>query len=153
MRILDTDITCSLARTPAPAYKRPCYTGEMPHRSLITAFVIDVPGDVHADEVAFWSGATGKDLVRLSHPEYHGARLTPTLVLLIQELGEGAPRVHVDIHTDDVDAEVARLTALGATQVDRLPEWAVMRDPAGLPFCVVTGPPGELDAGPAITWP
>jgi hypothetical protein len=125
----------------------------MPHRSLITTIVVDVPGELHAEEVSFWSGATGKDLVRLSHPEYHGARLTPTLVMLVQELGDGAPRVHVDIHTDDVDAEVARLVELGARPVERLEEWAVMRDPAGLPFCVVKAPPGELDAGPAITWP
>jgi len=125
----------------------------MTHRSLVTAIVIDVPAEQHADEVAFWSGATGKDLVRLSHPEYHGARLTPTLVMLVQELGEGQPRVHIDIHTDDIDAEVARVTALGATQVERMDDWAVMRDPAGLPFCVVKAPPGELDNAPAVTWP
>ncbi len=132
---------------------RPCYTGHMAHRSMVTAIVIDVPNEQHADEVAFWSGATGKDLVRLSHPEYHGARLTSTLVMLVQELGEGAPRVHVDIHTDDVDAEVARLQALGATLVERLADWAVMRDPSALPFCVVQAPPGELDGAPAQVWP
>ena len=120
---------------------------------LRSRIVIDVPSEHHADEVAFWTGATGKDFVRLSHPEYHGARLTSTLVLLVQELGEGAPRVHIDIHTDDVDAEVARLTELGASQVDRLTDWVVMRDPAGLPFCVVKAPPGALDDGPAVTWP
>lgn len=125
----------------------------MPHRSLVTAIVIDVPRDDHPDEVAFWSGAVGKDLVRLPYPEYHGARLTSTLVMLVQQLGEGAPRVHIDIHTDDVDAEVARLEALGASRVERLADWAVMRDPAGLPFCVVKAPPGELDEAPAITWP
>ena len=125
----------------------------MPHRSLITAIVIDAPAQQQADEVAFWSGASGKDLAQLSYPEYHGARLTPSLVLLVQELGEGAPRVHLDIHTDDVEAEVARLTALGATAVDRQDNWVVMRDPAGLPFCVVQAPPSELDDGPAITWP
>jgi hypothetical protein len=57
-------------------------------------------------------------MTRLSTPEYHGARLHPTLVMLIQDLGDGAPRVHLDIHTDDVDAEVARLTALGAEVVE-----------------------------------
>lgn len=121
----------------------------MSHRSLITAIVIDAPGDVHADELAFWSGATGKELPELSHAEYHGARLTPTLVLLVQELGDGAPRVHIDIHTDDVDAEVDRLTALGAVEADRKEDWVVMHDPAGLPFCVVKAVPGELD-GPAV---
>ena len=125
----------------------------MAHRSIMTAIVIDVPSDRHADEVAFWSAATGKDLARLSHPEYHGARLTPTLVLLVQELGDGAPRVHVDIHTDDVEAEVERLTALGAATVDRVEDWVVMRDPAGLPFCVVHAPPGTLDGPDVITWP
>jgi Glyoxalase-like domain len=124
----------------------------MSHRSLITAIVIDVPSDRHADEVAFWSGAAGKDLPELSHPEYHGARLTPTLVLLVQELGDGAPRVHVDIHTDDVDAEVTRLTALGAHEVERVDNWVVMRDPAGLPFCVVAAPPGALDGADAVEW-
>jgi hypothetical protein len=125
----------------------------MPHRSLVTAIVIDVPGPQLADEVAFWGGATGHQLAGLSHPEYHGARLTPTLVLLVQELGAGAPRVHIDIHTDDVAAEVARLTALGAESVDRVHDWAVMRDPAGLPFCVVQAPPGELDGTAAADWP
>lgn len=62
---------------------------------------------------------------------------------------EGPPRVHLDVHTDDVDAEVARLEALGASQVERLADWAVLRDPAGLPFCVVHASPGELD-GPAV---
>jgi hypothetical protein len=125
----------------------------MSHRSIVTAIVIDVPGEQHADEVAFWSGATGKDMVRLSYPEFHGARLTPTIVMLVQELGDGAPRVHIDIHTDDVAAEVARVVELGASQVERHEDWAVMRDPAGLVFCVVKAPPGELDDGPAITWP
>lgn len=120
---------------------------------MITTIVMDVPGDAHADEVAFWSAATGAGLRQLSHPEYHGARLTPTLVLLVQELGDGSPRVHVDIHTDDVDAEVARLTALGAGEVERRTDWVVMRDPAGLPFCVVRAQPGELDGPEAAEWP
>lgn len=125
----------------------------MSHRSLITAIVVDVPSEHRADEVAFWSGATGSELRELSHAEYHGARLTPSLVLLVQELGEGAPRVHIDIHTDDVDAEVARLVSLGATEVDRKDDWMVLRDPAGLPFCVVRARPGELDRPEATVWP
>jgi hypothetical protein len=130
-----------------------CYTVGMSHRSLVSAIVIDVPSGQHADEVAFWSGATGNELPQLSHPEYHGARLTPTLVLLVQELGDGAPRVHIDIHTDDVGAEVARLTALGATEIERVDDWVVMRDPAGLPFCVVQAPPDRLDASATVEWP
>jgi hypothetical protein len=56
---------------------------------------------------------------------------------LIQDVGQTAPRVHLDLHTDDVEAEVARLTALGAHEVARFDGWVVCEDPSGLPFCVV----------------
>lgn len=45
----------------------------MSHRSMVTAIVIDVTVEQRPDEVAFWSGATGKDLIRLSYPGYPGA--------------------------------------------------------------------------------
>jgi hypothetical protein len=46
-------------------------------------------------------------------------------------------RVHIDIETDDIVAEVARLTKLGATVVDRLARWVVLEAPTGQRFCVV----------------
>ncbi|HEX4091236.1 MAG TPA: VOC family protein, partial [Trebonia sp.] len=42
------------------------------------------------------------------------------LMLLMQRLESGSPRVHLDIHTDDVDAEVARLERLGAQRVQQV---------------------------------
>jgi hypothetical protein len=45
-------------------------------------------------------------------------------------------RVHIDIETDDVDAEVKRLSALGAKEVERNPTWVVMQAPTGQRFCV-----------------
>ena len=51
--------------------------------------------------------------------------------LLVQRLGNGPSRVHVDLHTDDVGAEVARLEGLGAEVVEVREHWTVMRDPAG----------------------
>jgi len=45
--------------------------------------------------------------------------------------------VHLDIESDDVDAEVARLEALGARQVERVRTWCVMEAPTGQRFCVV----------------
>jgi len=125
----------------------------MPHRSHLATIVIDVPADGVADEVAFWGGASGRPLRELDQPEFHGARLHAELTLLVQEVGEGGPRVHVDIHTDDVAAEVARLTELGAITVEHHDQWTVMRDPAGLPFCVVEAPPGTLDAPGVTEWP
>jgi hypothetical protein len=46
-------------------------------------------------------------------------------------------RVHIDIETDDIPSEVARLAKLGATVVDRLERWVVMQAPTGHRFCVV----------------
>lgn len=52
--------------------------------------------------------------------------------------------IHLDLNTDDREAEVERLTALGATVVETKTEstgpytetWTVMRDPEGNGFCV-----------------
>ena len=46
-------------------------------------------------------------------------------------------RVHIDIETDDIPAEVARLEELGAKVVNRLERWVVMQAPTGQRFCVV----------------
>lgn len=125
----------------------------MPHRSHLCTIVVDVPADLHGATAAFWGAATGKEQRELSYPEFHGARLHESLVLLVQRLGDGAPRVHVDIHTDDVPAEIARLEGLGATVVERHDDWTIMSDPAGLPFCVVRAPDGSLDGLPDVrTW-
>ena len=126
----------------------------MPHRSHLCTIVIDVPSADHAATAAFWGAATGQEQRQLSFPEFHGARLHDSLTLLVQQLGDGGARVHVDIHTDDVPAEIARLEALGATVVDRFPDWTTMSDPAGLPFCVVKAPDGTLDDRDDVrTWP
>ena len=51
---------------------------------------------------------------------------------------EHASRVHLDIETDDLDAEVARLERLGARRIAFVRErWWVMEAPAGHRLCVV----------------
>lgn len=111
----------------------------MPHYSRLCRAVIDVPGDVHDEELAFWQGAIGETLgAAQRYPEYHGALLPgQEFGLLVQRLQDGPPRLHLDIHTDDLDAEVERLERLGATRIRRVERWWIMRDPAGLLFCVV----------------
>jgi hypothetical protein len=46
-------------------------------------------------------------------------------------------RVHIDIETDDIPAEVARLEKLGAKIDKRMERWVIMRAPTGHRFCVV----------------
>ena len=47
------------------------------------------------------------------------------------------PRYHVDVETDDVDAETARLLDLGAVEVDRWLDCHVLRAPGGHLLCVI----------------
>lgn len=126
----------------------------MAHYSSLSKIVIDVPGEEHDRELAFWQAAVGQPLARLDqHPEYHAAGLHgQEFGLLIQRLAEGTGRVHLDIHTDDLAAEVARLERLGAQRVQQAHLWQVMRDPAGLLFCVIPEPPGRLNDDNAQRW-
>jgi Glyoxalase-like domain len=124
------------------------------HYSRIYKIIIDVPSADHDRELAFWQAASGLPLEQVArYPEYHGSELPgQDFALLVQRLGEGPARVHVDIHTDDLEAEVARLERLGARRVERVHHWWVMRDPAGLLFCVLPDPPGTLTDANARRW-
>ena len=125
----------------------------MSHYSRVLKVVIDAPPALHDQELAFWQGALGQELPEIYSAEYHGAFLRGhDLMLLVQRLETGAPRVHLDIHTDDLDAEVSRLERLGAKRVQKVQTWWVMRDPAGLLFCVLPVSPGSLTDENARRW-
>lgn len=112
------------------------------HRILLTTLVIDAPPESRDQTLDFWATALGAEAVATPMPQYHilqGAASSTRMV--VQGLRHGAPGVHIDIHTDDLDAEVERLTRCGATVVeswaDHPGSWVVMRDPSGMEFCVV----------------
>ena len=50
---------------------------------------------------------------------------------------EHESRVHIDIETDDIAAEVARLERLGARVFKKMERWTVMEAPTGQRFCIV----------------
>jgi hypothetical protein len=60
--------------------------------------------------------------------------------------------VHLDIETDDVGAEVARVVALGADVVEEREGYVILRDPGGSLFCVVPVQTGEEFEKHAVTW-
>ena len=126
----------------------------MSHYSRIDKIVIDVPESAHDRELAFWQDATGGATGRSErYPEFHWAQLPgQDIAMLVQRLEDGPGRVHLDIHTDDLDAEVARLEALGAERVRQVHSWWIMRDPAGLLFCVIPEEPGRLNDDNAQRW-
>jgi predicted enzyme related to lactoylglutathione lyase len=127
----------------------------MTHRSRLTALLVDVPKAEHERAVAFWGGALGKDgRTSDAFPEYVVfGEATPGVEFMVQATGDDVPRLHLDIETDDVDAEVARLEALGASEVERINSWVVMKDPAGTVFCVVTIQIKDAFERHATAWP
>jgi predicted enzyme related to lactoylglutathione lyase len=100
--------------------------------------VVDVPRADHERAVAFWSAAVGVEpVVSEKYPEYaQFAHITPEVHLLVQATGDTSSRVHLDFGTPDRDGEVARLEELGGEVLDRTNAWVVMRDPAGVVFCI-----------------
>jgi len=108
------------------------------HRSKLVSALVDVPAASHGREVEFWSGALGREPHDLPEdPDYADfGEVIPGFTFMVQRVDD-VPRVHLDIETDDVEAEVRRLEALGAERVAEIQSWWVMRDPAGLLFCVV----------------
>ena len=75
--------------------------------------------------------------------------LSPEVLL---QAVDHAPRVHLDIETDDQGAEATRLAALGAERIGAVRSWTVMQAPTGHRFCLV-GPQGEDFPGAAADWP
>jgi hypothetical protein len=113
------------------------------HRSRLAQLCIDIPHDRYDTELAFWTGVTGWRHAASLRPEFDFLRPPRgcPVQLLLQRLdatGDATTtRAHIDLGTDDVDAEVARLEKLGSTQVASVGSWRIMSDPATrLPYCV-----------------
>jgi hypothetical protein len=123
------------------------------HRSRLQVVLIDSPPEVADAEVAFWAGALGRGSTTDAEGTFTTiAGLGSGVELVHQRLREGDARVHFDIETDDTDAEVARLTAIGAVVVGGHDGAIHLHDPAGLVFCVVPVQSGTFEAE-ATTWP
>ena len=124
------------------------------HRSKLTAALVDVPAELFDRETAFWAAVTGRSPeFEARNPEYADfGEVVPGWQFMVQRVSAPA-RVHLDVETDDVDAEVRRLEALGAERVAPVKSWWVMRDPAGLLFCVVRVQTGDAFESMATTWP
>jgi phosphoribosylformylglycinamidine (FGAM) synthase PurS component len=125
------------------------------HRSRVYAVLIDTPKAEAEQAAAFWAAALGaRAEPGVSEPQFttlHDA--LPGLVASVQAVDD-APRYHLDIETDDVEAETARLIGLGATQVAQWLECHVLRVPGGHLVCVVpVESPPEVFAAGAKTWP
>jgi hypothetical protein len=130
----------------------------MPHRSRLSILLLDLPPEHHAAGSAFWAGATGRPAAPDPTDEKWASlgSFADGFHVEIQRTGSGTPpRWHVDIESDDIEAEVARLESLGARRhmyMEAGRFWQ-MTDPAGMVFCVVGVQTGEEFDRHATTWP
>ena len=80
------------------------------------------------------SGDSNEDVAIVEDPRDQDAEL---VFVRVPESRTVKNRVHLDLGSNDMEAEVQRLTDLGAERVGRVKEWTVMRDPEGNEFCVL----------------
>jgi hypothetical protein len=109
---------------------------------------IDSPAGLHDKEVAFWRSALSWCWAASDSDEFAGKLYPPSgasVQLLFQRLGQDdqGPKVraHIDLRTDDIEADAQRLLQLGATHVEHGRGWIVLRDPTGLVFCTTGNSP------------
>jgi hypothetical protein len=108
------------------------------HRSRLSTILIDAHSGEAPEVAAFWSKALGAPAHTVPDEQQftalHGA--LPGLILAVQAVDDQA-RYHVDIETDDVEAETRRLITLGAVEVSRWLECVTLRAPGGHLVCVI----------------
>jgi predicted enzyme related to lactoylglutathione lyase len=99
----------------------------------------------------FWTAVLGFTSARAISGLYHS--LVPEdgdgIEILLQQVPDGKlqkNRLHLDLRTDDLDAEVSRIRALGAAMLTNEPiledgwRWHILTDPDGNEFCVLQPP-------------
>jgi predicted enzyme related to lactoylglutathione lyase len=108
------------------------------HHSRFCTVIIDCQATDLEAASTFWSKAFGREKDEKNASEkYMPLRMRDGEPVCEVQLVPHESRVHLDIETDDVEAEVKRLVALGATEVERIRTWVVMQAPTGQRFCVV----------------
>ena len=121
------------------------------HKSRLSAIGLDCQeGDLDA-HARFWSAALGRPTGERSARYVELKRSGSQLTAFVQRVDHPS-RVHIDIETDDVEAEVARLEALGAKRVEFVKRWWILEAPTGHRFCVVPVDPGETMGPDANSW-
>ncbi len=123
------------------------------HRSRLCSIIIDCDTDDLEAAARFWSQALGRPCKPDSDPKYVDLETHDDEPIVMVQKVDHPSRVHLDIESDDIEAEVRRLEALGARRVEAIKTWVVMEAPTGQRFCVIR-PQRHGKVGPhANEWP
>ncbi len=123
------------------------------HRSRLAGFIIDCQTADLESAAGFWSQALGLPMRgdASTDPGYRLLQNAPgDLHVEVQQV-QHPSRVHLDIESDDIEAEARRLEALGAKRVSAVKTWIVMEAPTGQRFCIVR-PQSARFAAEANRW-
>jgi hypothetical protein len=119
------------------------------HKSRLAGFIIDCRTDDLEAATRFWSAALGLPAKPGApvDPLYRTLDTAPDEVHLEVQQVTHPSRVHLDIETDDIEAEARRLEGLGARRVGMVKTWCVMEAPTGQRFCLVRPQRADFAAG------
>ncbi|MBP0615285.1 VOC family protein [Jiella mangrovi] len=117
----------------------------MPHKSRLGCIVVDCQtSDLHS-AVAFWSGLFGCAGKVDDDGKYAVLKMPDGEAKVLIQAVDHPARVHLDIETDDKEAEAARLEGLGAKRIGPVKSWIVMEAPTGHRFCLVNPQRADFD--------
>lgn len=124
------------------------------HKSRLSTFVIDCQGSDLEQATRFWSQALGRPAKTpmAGSAKYRDLECAASEPLLMIQQVDHESRIHLDIESDDIEAEVTRLELLGAKRIEKVSTWVVMQAPTGQRFCVVRPQRGDLGLN-ATSWP
>jgi predicted enzyme related to lactoylglutathione lyase len=125
------------------------------HKSKLGGFIIDCQGGDLGRAADFWGAALGmaaRELPAGESDTYKGLEDSQHGLDIEVQIVEHPSRVHLDIETDDIEAEVRRLEGLGARRIRAVRTWWVMEAPTGQRFCVVCAASKSF-AEQATVWP
>ncbi|MFP4635470.1 MAG: VOC family protein [Nitriliruptoraceae bacterium] len=106
--------------------------------SHVRILQIDVPAPQLEAAVDFWAGALSATPRDAPGAFVHLVDARSAIEVHVQATGDPVARYHLDIEAVDRDAEVARLTGVGARELARFDGgYTVLHDPAGLALCVI----------------
>ena len=121
------------------------------HKSRLAGFIIDCRTPDLDAASNFWSAALNLPVLPAADPLYRNLATAPDQPHLEVQQVTHESRVHLDIESDDIEAEVRRLEKLGARRIGMVKSWCVLEAPTGQRFCVVR--PQRPDfAAKATTW-
>jgi predicted enzyme related to lactoylglutathione lyase len=108
------------------------------HKSRLAGLIIDCQTEQLDEATRFWSAALGLAAQPPgANPGYRVLKTAADEVHVEVQQVSHASRVHLDIESDDIEAEVRRLERLGAQRIGMVQDWCVMQAPTGQRFCVV----------------